>query len=116
MRAHYRTVLPSVFARMLISRGPPRTPRCSSTRTLVRKKYPPVELRSSTGTFHAIISYLHLLIIDPRTEASNVEKIVTKFFKSGVVPNQIGVVTPYEGQRSYIVNYMQFNGSLKKEL
>ncbi|KAG2106738.1 AAA domain-containing protein [Suillus discolor] len=51
-----------------------------------------------------------------RTEASNVEKIVTKFFKSGVVPNQIGVVTPYEGQRSYIVNYMQFNGSLKKEL
>lgn len=41
---------------------------------------------------------------------------MTKFFKSGVVPNQIGVVTPYEGQRSYIVNYMQFNGSLKKEL
>lgn len=51
-----------------------------------------------------------------RTEASNVEKIVTKFFKSGVVPSQIGVVTPYEGQRSYIVNYMQFNGTLKKEL
>ncbi|KAG1898551.1 AAA domain-containing protein [Suillus fuscotomentosus] len=51
-----------------------------------------------------------------RTEASNIEKIVTKFFESGVVPNQIGVVTPYEGQCSYIVNYMQFNGSLKKEL
>jgi regulator of nonsense transcripts 1 len=51
-----------------------------------------------------------------RTEASNVEKIVTKFFKSGVIPGQIGVVTPYEGQRSYIVNYMQFNGSLKKDL
>ncbi|PCH35143.1 ATP dependent helicase [Wolfiporia cocos MD-104 SS10] len=51
-----------------------------------------------------------------RTEASNVEKIVTKFFKSGVVPSQIGVVTPYEGQRSYIVNYMQFNGSFKKDL
>jgi regulator of nonsense transcripts 1 len=45
-----------------------------------------------------------------------VEKIVTKFFKSGVVPSQIGIVTPYEGQRSYIVNYMQFNGSLKKDL
>ena len=44
------------------------------------------------------------------------EKIVTKFFKSGVVPGQIGVVTPYEGQRSYIVNYMQFNGTLKKDL
>jgi hypothetical protein len=26
------------------------------------------------------------------------------------------VITPYEGQRSYIVTYMQFNGSLKKEL
>ncbi|EJD53198.1 ATP dependent helicase [Auricularia subglabra TFB-10046 SS5] len=51
-----------------------------------------------------------------RTEAANVEKIVTKFFKSGVVPSQIGVITPYEGQRSYIVNYMQFNGSLKKDL
>ncbi|KDQ07256.1 hypothetical protein BOTBODRAFT_613657 [Botryobasidium botryosum FD-172 SS1] len=51
-----------------------------------------------------------------RTEASNVEKIVTKFFKAGVVPNQIGVITPYEGQRSYIVTYMQFNGSLKKDL
>ncbi|KAG8898911.1 hypothetical protein FRB99_007071 [Tulasnella sp. 403] len=51
-----------------------------------------------------------------RTEASNVEKIVTKFFKAGVVPAQIGIVTPYEGQRSYIVNYMQFNGSLKKDL
>lgn len=44
------------------------------------------------------------------------EKIVTKFFKSGVVPNQIGIVTPYEGQRSYIVSYMQFNGSLRKDL
>lgn len=26
------------------------------------------------------------------------------------------MITPYEGQRSYIVNYMQFNGSLKKDL
>lgn len=44
------------------------------------------------------------------------EKIVTKFFRSGVVPNQIGIVTPYEGQRSYVVSYMQFNGSLRKDL
>merc|ERR1719359_1108260 len=60
---------------------------------------------SSSGT-----SYLN------RTEASNVEKIVTRFFKSGVVPSQIGIVTPYEGQRSYITNFMQFNGSLRKDL
>lgn len=51
-----------------------------------------------------------------RTEASNVEKMVTKFFRAGVTPDQIGVITPYEGQRSYIVNYMQYNGSLKKDL
>jgi len=64
-----------------------------------------------------VLSGLFLItLISFRTEASNVEKIVTKFFKSGVVPNQIGIVTPYEGQRSYIVNYMQFNGSLKKDL
>lgn len=60
---------------------------------------------SSSGT-----SYLN------RTEASNVEKIVTKFFKAGVLPSQIGVITPYEGQRSYIVTYMQHSGSLKKDL
>jgi len=51
-----------------------------------------------------------------RTEAGNVEKIVTKLFKSGVVPSQIGIVTPYEGQRSFVVNYMQYNGSMKKDL
>ncbi|GAA5922644.1 hypothetical protein JCM3775_005802 [Rhodotorula graminis] len=51
-----------------------------------------------------------------RTEASNVEKIVTRFFKAGVVPGQIGIITPYEGQRSYIVSYMQLNGALKKDL
>jgi regulator of nonsense transcripts 1 len=45
-----------------------------------------------------------------------VEKIVTMFFKSGVVPNQIRIVTPYEGQRSYVVSYVQFNGSLRKDL
>jgi hypothetical protein len=51
-----------------------------------------------------------------RTEASNVEKVVTRFFKSGVLPGQIGIITPYEGQRSYVANYMNINGSLKKEL
>jgi regulator of nonsense transcripts 1 len=45
-----------------------------------------------------------------------VEKVVTRFFKAGVLPHQIGIVTPYEGQRSYMVSFMQFNGSLKKEL
>ncbi|KAH9434347.1 hypothetical protein MCOR02_012552 [Pyricularia oryzae] len=59
---------------------------------------------SASGT-----SYLN------RTEASNVEKLVTRFFKAGVKPGDIGVVTPYEGQRSYIVSTMQNTGTFKKE-
>nr|PNR29132.1 hypothetical protein PHYPA_027824 [Physcomitrium patens] len=60
---------------------------------------------SASGT-----SYLN------RGEAGNVEKIVTTFLKSGVVPSQIGVITPYEGQRAYIVNNMARNGSLRQQL
>jgi regulator of nonsense transcripts 1 len=43
-----------------------------------------------------------------RTEAASVEKIATKFLKAGIKPDQIGVVTPYEGQRSFLVQYMQY--------
>ncbi len=51
-----------------------------------------------------------------RTEAANVEKIATRFLRAGVKPEQIGVITPYEGQRAYIVQYMQFSGSLHANL
>ncbi|KAJ3406597.1 hypothetical protein CcCBS67573_g03795 [Chytriomyces confervae] len=60
---------------------------------------------SASGT-----SYLN------RTEASNCEKIVTRFLKAGILPSQIGVITPYEGQRAFLVQYMQYTGTLKKEL
>ncbi|KAL1297280.1 hypothetical protein AAFC00_004835 [Neodothiora populina] len=59
---------------------------------------------SASGT-----SYLN------RTEAQNVEKIVTRFFKAGVQPQDIGIITPYEGQRSYVVSSMQASGTFKKE-
>ncbi|CAI4215352.1 unnamed protein product [Parascedosporium putredinis] len=59
---------------------------------------------SASGT-----SYLN------RTEASNVEKVVTRFFKAGVKPIDIGVITPYEGQRSWVVSTMQNTGTFKKE-
>lgn len=51
-----------------------------------------------------------------RTEASFVEKITTRFLKCGVKPEQIGVITPYEGQRAYLVQYMQYNGSFHAKL
>jgi len=51
-----------------------------------------------------------------RTEAASVEKIVTKFLKAGIKPEQIGVVTPYEGQRSFLVQYMAFQGSLHAKM
>ena len=60
---------------------------------------------SASGT-----SYLN------RTEASNVEKLVSRFLSDGVEPDQIGVITPYEGQRAYIVSYMQRNGTLQQKL
>ena len=51
-----------------------------------------------------------------RGEASMCEKIVTQFLRGGVNPKQIGVITPYEGQRSYITTYMARHGSLRQSL
>lgn len=52
-----------------------------------------------------------------RVEAMNVERIVTRLFKDGVKPSQIGIITPYEGQRNYILQYMQMNSnSSNKEM
>lgn len=51
-----------------------------------------------------------------RTEAANVEKIATRFLRGGVKPEQIGVITPYEGQRAYLVQHMQYQGSLHSKL
>lgn len=51
-----------------------------------------------------------------RTEAAYVEKITTKFLKSGIKPEQLGIITPYEGQRAFLVQYMQHNGSFHSKL
>ena len=45
-----------------------------------------------------------------------VEKIVTHFLHAGAAPSQIGVITPYEGQRTYTTSYMQRCGSLPTQL
>uniref|UniRef100_A0A915AFQ8 DNA helicase n=1 Tax=Parascaris univalens TaxID=6257 RepID=A0A915AFQ8_PARUN len=51
-----------------------------------------------------------------RTEAASVEKVATRFLKAGLRPEQIGIITPYEGQRSYIVQFMQTQGALHSKL
>jgi len=51
-----------------------------------------------------------------RTEAAKVEQAVTRFLSAGIAPAQVGVITPYDGQRAYIVSTMQRNGTLAQEL
>jgi regulator of nonsense transcripts 1 len=60
---------------------------------------------SASGT-----SYLN------RTEASYAEKIVTHLLKIGVTPGQIGVITPYDGQKKYLFDHMRRSGSLASSL
>lgn len=60
---------------------------------------------AGTGT-----SYLN------RAEAQTVEKLVSSFIKAGMMPQQIGVITPYEGQRSYIVQYLQTSPVLTQRI
>ena len=51
-----------------------------------------------------------------RAEAVQVELIVTRLLRAAILPSQIGVITPYEGQRAHILQYMQTSGSLRKDL
>lgn len=44
-----------------------------------------------------------------RVEAMNAEKVISKLVCDGVPLSSIGVITPYEGQRSYIEQYLRFN-------
>lgn len=60
---------------------------------------------SSSGT-----SYLN------RAEAIAVEKIVSMMLKNGVQPSEIGIITPYEGQRAYLVGYLVRSGTMRKQL
>eukprot|EP00020_Sapocribrum_chincoteaguense_P005442 CAMPEP_0170755404 /NCGR_PEP_ID=MMETSP0437-20130122/13502_1 /TAXON_ID=0 /ORGANISM="Sexangularia sp." /LENGTH=1019 /DNA_ID=CAMNT_0011094575 /DNA_START=78 /DNA_END=3137 /DNA_ORIENTATION=- len=51
-----------------------------------------------------------------RGEAVLAERCVTHLLRSGVRPDQIGVITPYEGQRAYFSSYLSRAGSLRAEL
>ena len=50
-----------------------------------------------------------------RMEAANME-IAMKLLKAGAKPDQIDIIMPYEGWRSYLVQYMHFIGSLYTKL
>lgn len=56
---------------------------------------------SASGT-----SYLN------RSEAYNVERIVTSFLRFGLKSSQLGIITPYEGQRAFITTFLQQGSSL----
>lgn len=47
-----------------------------------------------------------------RVEVMNVEKIITRLFKDGINPSQIGIITPYEGQRAFMTQYLSLNYTL----
>lgn len=51
-----------------------------------------------------------------RAEAVFVEKLATRFLKAGFKPEQMGIITPYEGQRAYVVQFMQSQGTLHSKL
>ncbi|XP_065222848.1 regulator of nonsense transcripts 1-like [Planococcus citri] len=50
------------------------------------------------------------------TEAYFVVKITAKFIRCGVKPEQIGIITPYEGQRAHLVQCMRHQGKLPASL
>lgn len=47
-----------------------------------------------------------------RTEAIHIEKICTEFIRKGIEPEQIGIITAYEGQRAFVVTHLERNGPL----
>lgn len=44
------------------------------------------------------------------------EKVVTHLLRGGVSPDQIGVITPYEGQRTHILASLPRSGLLNAAL
>jgi regulator of nonsense transcripts 1 len=50
-----------------------------------------------------------------RSEATNLEKILVYLLKSGLRPVQVGVVTPYEGQRAYLQQILQRQAMLAQQ-
>ena len=67
------------------------------------------------GLLHSFCMLLHQTCFS-HAEAANVEKIVTHFLKGGATPDQLGVITPYEGQRAHVLQVMLRNGTMRQQL
>lgn len=63
----------------------------------------PLFFYNSTGAEEISVSGTSYL---NRTEASNIEKLVTYLLKCGLKQTQIGIITPYEGQRAFITQLL----------
>ena len=51
-----------------------------------------------------------------RREAAVISLFVNKLLTLGVLPSEMGVITPYEGQRGYISNFLVRNGTLPSDV
>ena len=51
-----------------------------------------------------------------RLEATMVEKLVTLMMKAGSLPEEIGVITPYQGQKSHVSSHMILHGAMNRAL
>jgi regulator of nonsense transcripts 1 len=50
-----------------------------------------------------------------RTEAALAEKMATLLLRGGILPHSVGIITPYEGQRNFLVQYLNRQGPLGPE-
>jgi len=76
------------------------------------RKELPMFFFNSTGVEEISVSGTSYL---NRSEATNLEKILVYLLKSGLRPVQVGVVTPYEGQRAYLQQILQRQAMLAQQ-
>ena len=58
------------------------------------------------------------MTLERKTTLLNVidTNLIAVTLQAGMKPQQIGIITPYEGQRAYLVQHMQHSGSLHQRL
>uniref|UniRef100_A0AC35UAT7 AAA_12 domain-containing protein n=1 Tax=Rhabditophanes sp. KR3021 TaxID=114890 RepID=A0AC35UAT7_9BILA len=54
--------------------------------------------------------------VEPVRQAINVEIMASTLINAGILPNQIGIITPYSGQSIYLTRQMSLSGSLNSKV